>query len=121
MTLVNILWLPRSSLSALTTSIALVSLISHVQPCSTRTCACQAAPAPAPYVGAYPPKLLSYKYGSGIIGKSKTDSRMNHMEKQNDAEKLRDEFLQVLRSRRSEEGNLMPKLSAIFWFGYFTV
>ncbi|KAF3446433.1 hypothetical protein FNV43_RR11612 [Rhamnella rubrinervis] len=99
MKVVNVLWLPRPpSLAALTASITLISLISHVQPCSTHTCACQAAP--APYVGAYPPKLRSYKYGSGIIGKSETSSRMTQ---QMDAQKLRAEFLQVLRSRRSEE------------------
>lgn len=101
MKLANLFWLPRSSLSAvLMMSIAIVSLFSHVQSCFPYTCACVAPP-----LGAYPPKSLSYKNRPRILGKSITDTRMAEMEeKLVDADKLRAEFLEVLRSRRSAKG-----------------
>ncbi|XP_048331954.2 uncharacterized protein LOC125423016 isoform X2 [Ziziphus jujuba] len=105
MKLANVFWLPRFSLSVVVImmSIAFVSLFSHVQSCFPYTCACESPP-----IRASPPISFSYKTGPGILGKSITDTRMADMENKFvvDVEKLRAEFLQVLRSRRSVEAPL---------------
>lgn len=55
-----------------------------------------------------PPKSFPYKYGIEIPNKSITNAtKLTHMDKQGavDAQKIRSDFLKVLRSRRSAEGN----------------
>lgn len=70
---------------------------------------------------------LSYKYRSSSQTRSVSDSTETAMspameEALDDAQKLRDEFLKVLRSRRSGEGEWILKLSEtflLFLFGYW--
>lgn len=73
----------------------------HVRPQKLYTCVPHAM-----CVWSCPPKRFPYKYEIQIRNKAITNSTHTEMDKQgaDDAEKIRFDFLEVLRSRRSAEG-----------------
>lgn len=93
------------------------TVLSHVAHTMAHTCP-RSLPTSAP--------KLSYKYRSSSQTRSVSDSTETAMspameEALDDVQKLRDEFLKVLRSRRSGEGEWILKLSEtflLFLFGY---
>lgn len=84
-------------------SMFIIPSTAHVHPRNLYTC--------VPHgmcVWSCPPKSFPYKYGIEIPNKSITNAtKLTHMDKQGavDAQKIRSDFLKVLRSRRSAEGN----------------
>lgn len=88
----NILHLPQFTFPKLAPS-------SHVRPRFPHTFVHQ-----GPSLQSNPPKLPSYKYQSSSITNSITDKYTVEMEEVIHTEKLRNEFFEVLRSKRSAEG-----------------
>lgn len=107
MIFVNVPQLPYPTISSPLTH------LTHVRHALSHTCLCH-----APRVPPCTPNSL-YKYQPRTITAAITGSGATKMEELFDAEKLRSHFLQVLRSRRSSEGeNQNPWMSFfvfVFW------